>query len=143
MSTITTIELAKEVGLTSKSIRLAIHRGDLRATRISKGLGRSASATEFVIRREDANEWGARRAARKVGVPYPMIGEAQSQRRLSNHCAYFAAQDGENGNKDTVEQLKRDALSGIEHARAQLRLPWEQGGLSLVRWWNVDVGEIV
>ena len=143
METITTIDLAKEVGLTGKSIRMAIHRGDLRATRISKGLGRSASATEFVISREAADGWKARRTARKVGVPGPAIEEAQAaQRRRSNGHAYFESQDDDSREKQR-EQLKSDALSGMQYAREKLRLPWEQGGVALVRWWRRGVGEIV
>ena len=143
MTTITAVELAKEVGLTGKSIRLAIHRGDLRAARISKGAGRTASTTEFVIRRDDADDWKARRAERKVGKAYPTIEEAQAQRRQSNGHAYFLAQDGEDSREKALERLKRDALNGSEPARARLRLPWEQGGISLAKWWRADVGEIV
>jgi hypothetical protein len=143
MTTVTTIELAKGVGLTPKSIRLAIHRGDLRATRISKGQGRSASATEFVIQRSEADDWKARRAARKVGKRNPAIEEAQEQRCRSKHYAFFASRDSTDDDTDTVEQLKRAALSGVAQAQARLRLPWEQGGVALSRWWRRGVGEIV
>jgi hypothetical protein len=141
--TVTTVDLAKEVGLTGRSIRLAIHRGDLQATRISKGLGRTASATEFVIKRKDADDWKARRAERKRGVPYPAVLEGQKQRRDSNHHAYLEAKDSGDSYKDAVERWKREALAGNEQARQQLRLPWEQGGLALARWWRAGVGDIV
>lgn len=141
--TITTIELAKEVGLTGKSIRMAVHRIALRATRVSKGLGRTASATEFVIYREEADNWKQRRMEKKRGVPYPVVEETQAQRRQSNHHAFFASQDGEDGRELKLERLKRDALKGSEQARSTLRLQWEQGGVALVRWWRRGVGEIV
>jgi len=131
MSTITTIELAKEVGLTPKSIRTAVHRGDLRATRISKGRGHTASATEFVIQRSEADDWKARRAEKRGrGMSYPNIIEDQAQRRQANQGS-------------DVEQLTRAALAGLTQAKMQLRKPWEEGGISLVRWWNRDVGEVV
>ena len=141
--TVTTVELAKEVGLTGKSIRLAIHRGDLFATRIRKGSGRTASATEFVIQRSDADDWKARRAARKVGIPGPTIEEAQAQRRQANGHAYFLAQDGEGERNGQVERLKRDALNGSEAARERLREDWQRGGVSLLRWWRRGIGEII
>lgn len=134
--TCTTIELAKEEGLTGKSIRLAIHRGDLFATRIRKGSGRTASATEFVIQRSDADDWKARRAARKVGIPYPVVIAEQSQRRALNHHAYFDAKEGDSY-KDKVERWKRDALSGIEQAKESLR------GIGLKAWWRAGVGTVV
>ena len=131
------------MGLTGKSVRLAIHRGDLRATRISKGLGRSASATEFVIQRADADDWKARRAERKVGKAYPTIEEAQAQRRQSNGHAYFLAQDGEDSREKALERLKRDALNGSEPASERLREDWQRGGVSLLRWWRRGIGEII
>lgn len=137
METITTIELAREVGLTPKSVRLSIHRGDLRATRISKGLGRTASATEFVIQREEADDWKARRSERKLGAPYPAVMAGQEQRRSLNHQAYFNAKEGEDSYSEKVEAWKRDAMRGIEEAKEGLR------GIGLKVWWRASVGEIV
>lgn len=146
MTTITTIDLAKEVQLTGKSIRMAIHRGDLLATRISKGLGRTASATEFVITRAAADDWKARREARAPGVPYAKAVDAQGKRRRDSGHAFFMTKDDDEdedhyGHRITV--MKQSALKGDERAREQLKQPWEQGGVALSRWWNADVGEVV
>jgi hypothetical protein len=143
VSTVTTIGLAREVGLTPKAVRCAIHRGDLRATRIKKRLGRVASAAEFVIQRQEADDWKARRSARKGGGKFAPSANTQDGRRRSDHYAYFAAQDDEDGRDQRLDQLKRDALGGLEQARTQLRQPWEQGGIGLVRWWRAGIGEIV
>lgn len=138
--TITTIELAKEAGITPKAIRCAVHRGDLRATRVTKGQGRTASATEFRIRREDADNYLRRRAERKTGVPHSTLIAVQQERRRGNLGAYFENNDQD---KQRTEQWKRDALKGNSFAVERLRQPWEQGGVSLLRWWSREKGEII
>lgn len=136
MTTITTADLAREVGMTPKTIRAAINRGDLLAVRVSKGSGRTKQATEFVITRRAADDWKVRRTERTTGVPMTKIVETQERRR--HRGAYFDT-------KDVVEseELARDALKGDERAREQLRQPWEQGGLGLTRWWNREAGDVV
>lgn len=146
MSTISTIELAREVKITPKSIRLAIRRGDLLATRISKGLGRSSSATEFVISRSAADDWKARRKARISGVPYAKAAEAQGKRRKDSGHAFFMTKDDEEDEghcSHRITVLKQSALEGDERAREQLKEPWERGGVALTRWWRDGVGEII
>lgn len=146
MTTITTSELAKEVGLTSKSIRQAIHRGDLLATRVSKGAKRTAQAMEFVVSREAADDWKARRAAHQSGLPFSAVIEAQTARRNVNSHANFQSKDesiGSNFHAESVERWKHEALEGSTKAREQLRQPWECGGIGLTRWFRAGVGEIV
>jgi hypothetical protein len=143
MTTVTTVDLAKEVGLTPKAVRCAIHRGDLQATRVIRGLGRVASATEFVIQRADADDWKARRSAKRGG-PFAMSAAQQDQRRRFAQHGYFATKDDEDDDrKVAIDRLKRDALAGIPFAREQLREDWERGGVSLLRWWRKGIGEII
>lgn len=142
----TTIEVAQIVGVTVPSVRAAIKRGDLLATRVPKGAAQAANALEFHITQEAADDWKARREARTPGVPYAKAAEAQSNRRKDNGHAFFISQDGD---KDTghynhkITVMKQSALKGDEQAREQLRQPWEQGGIGLSRWWNKEAGEIV
>jgi hypothetical protein len=41
------------------------------------------------------------------------------------------------------EALKRSALEGDVDARLRLKLPWEQGGMQVAKWWNREAGTIV
>lgn len=143
--TTTTIELAREVGVTGKAIRSAIRRGDLRATALKKGVGRSPFATEYVIQRSDADDWKLRREAKVTGTPYPDIEARQQRVRALNHgaYAYFDSHDDEGKRKSEIRKLKADALKGNLAARERLKLPWEQGGLSVLRWWRAGIGDVV
>lgn len=142
----TSIEVAHLTGVSVKSVRAAIHRGDLLATRAAKGRMAAANALEYHITQEAADDWKARRDARTPGRPYEKAADAQGKRRRDSGHAYFMAKDDEGdeghyGHRITV--MKLSALKGDEQARKQLRQPWERGGIALTRWWNAAVGEVV
>jgi hypothetical protein len=141
MGTITTIELAKEAQLTPKSIRQAIERDELRATR----LGRGRMQQTFVIQREDADTWIRWRAERKVKRALPPR-RTGGRLRVSRpeQTAFFPNRDDETmHNGDQFERWKGDALRGDVDARLRLKLPWEQGGMQVVKWWNREAGTII
>lgn len=140
----TTIEVASIIGVSVKSVRAAINRGDLLATRAYRGRMATASAIEFHITQEAAEDWKARREARTLGVSYAKAADAQRKRRKDSGGAYFTSDDEQDDHYGRrITALKQSALKGNEQAREQLRQPWERGGIGLSRWWNADVGEVV
>jgi len=133
----TTIELAVEIHVTPKSVRQAINRGKLRATRQRKGREQAV----FTISRADADawiRWRAERRAQRVRLAKGQKGARQDPQ--AEHFGYFPNKDDERMDQDKIERLKRAALNGDEKAKARLQLPWEEGGAGLKIWLRAGIG---
>lgn len=134
-------ELAKETGLTKKTLRKYIHEGQLKATFVWRGRIHKT----FDVTRDQADTWLAWRAHRKVTrtLPSDIQRGAKPQKELSidgRDSDMFAL------NRDfgtEREALKRAALDGYVDARLRLTLPWHEGGMQVVKWWNREAGTII
>jgi len=128
MTTITTADLALEVGLTPKAIRGAVQRGELRVTRHARGREQAV----FTIDRADADEWKAQRAAKRK----PCQEKEAAPQRPRHQGAFFPNQDAFDLRSHSPI-WQRDALAGDEGAKEMLR----QIGMTV--WWNREAGSIL
>ena len=134
-------ELAAETGLTVKTLRGYIRDGRLRATPLVKG----RMQRTFDVAREQADTWLAWREHRKVTRVLPSVIQ-RAARLQAEKLAYFPNDDVVAMNFDvlaTRDALKQAALDGDVDARLKLKLPWEQGGMQVVSWWNREAGTII
>ena len=131
-------ELAKETGLTKKTLRKYISEGQLKATFVWRGRIHKT----FAVTRDQADTWLAWRAHRKGTRTLPSVLQrgAKPQKELSI--------DGRDSDMLVLsrdfgaerEAVKRAALNGDVDARLRLKLPWEQGGIGLTVWLRAGIG---
>ena len=134
-------ELAAETGLTVKTLRGYIRDGRLRATPLVKG----RMQRTFDVSRDQADTWLAWREHRVISRLLPSVLQrgAKPQKELSI--------DGRDSDVLVLsrdfgaerEAVKRAALNGDPDSRLRLKLPWEQGGMQVVKWWSREAGTIV
>ena len=134
-------ELAAETKLAKKTIRKYISEGHLKASFVWRGRIHKT----FEITRDQADTWLALWAHRKITRTLPSVMQkgARAQKELSI--------DGRDSDMLVLsrdfgaerEALKRSALNGDVDARLRLKLPWEQGGMQVVTWWNREAGTII
>ena len=133
--------LAAETNLTKKTLRKYISEGHLKASFVWRGRIHKT----FDVTRDQADTWLAWRAHRKGTRTLPSVLQrgARPQKELSI--------DGRDSDTLTLsrdfgaerEALKRSALEGDVDARLRLKLPWEQGGMQVVKWWSREAGTII
>lgn len=138
MTTITARELAEEVGLKVRAILNAIGRKTIRATRASRYRGAGDyTTTPYQITRVEADEWKAKRVARKVTAQKVKLKKAaRKEPKRAQDNGFFE-------NKDSYDlwshspMWQRDALAGDGGAKDKLRQ------IGMVKWWNREAGTII
>ena len=134
-------ELAKETKLAKKTLRKYISEGHLKASFVWRGRIHKT----FDVTRDQADTWLAWRAHRKGTRTLPSVIQrgARPQKELSidGRDADMLVLSRDFGAER--EAVKRAALNGDVDARLRLKLPWEQGGMQVVKWWSREAGTII